>query len=81
MGRYEPGWFASWNAVDPSTLVDLHTRYSLEQVASFNALDDPDRNVLVLFKLHPLPGGKVRDESDPGMSDVLPDDRIDVPVE
>jgi hypothetical protein len=81
VGRYEPGWFASWNGVDPSTLVDLHTRYSLEQVASFNALDDPYRNVLVLFKLHPLPGAKERDESDPGMNDVLPGDRIDVPVE
>ena len=81
VSRYEPGWFASWNAVDPSTLVDLHTRYSLEQVASFNALDDPYRNVLVLFKLHPLAGGMVRDESDPSMSDVLPDDRIEVAVE
>jgi hypothetical protein len=81
VSRYQPGWFASWNAVDPSTLVDLHTRYSLEQVASFSALDDPERNVLVLFKLHPLPGGEVRDESDAGLTDVLPDDRIDVPVE
>jgi hypothetical protein len=79
--RYEPGWFASWNAVDPSTLADLHTRYSLEQVESFSAFDDPDRNVLVLFKLHPLPEGKERDESDPSLSDVLPGDRIDVPVE
>jgi hypothetical protein len=81
VGRYEPGWFASWNAVDPSTLVDLHTRYSLEQVASFSAFDDPERNVLVLFKLHPLPEGKERDESDPSLSDVLPGDRIEVPVE
>ena len=81
VSRYEPGWFASWNGVDPSTLVDLHTRYSLEQVASFSAFDHPERNVLVLFKLHPLPGGMVRDESDPNLSDVLPGDRIDVPVE
>ncbi|MGB8030286.1 MAG: hypothetical protein WCF30_11545 [Terracidiphilus sp.] len=81
VSRYEPGWFSSWNEVDPSTLADLHTRYSLEQVASFNALDAPDRNVLVLFKLHPLPGGKVRDASDPSLSDVLPDDRIEVSVE
>ena len=81
VGRYEPGWFSSWNDVDPSALADLHARYSLEQVASFNALDDPERNVLVLFKLHPLPGGKVRDASDPSLSDVLPNDRIDVPVE
>jgi hypothetical protein len=35
----------------------------------------------VLFKLHPLPEGKERDESDPSLSDVLPGDRIDVPVE
>jgi hypothetical protein len=61
--------------------VDLHTKYSLEQVAKFSALDDPERDVLVLFKLHPLPAGKVRDEADPGMSDVLPEDRIDVPIE
>ncbi len=81
VSRYQPGWFASWNAIDPSTLVDLHTRYSLEQVASFRALDDPERNVLVLFKLHPLPGDLVRDEADPGMSEVLPEDRIEVPVE
>ena len=81
VSRYNPGWFASWNGVDPSTLVDLHTKYSLEQVASFSAFDDPERNVLVLFKLHPLPGGRSRDESDPGMSDVLPGDRIDVPVD
>ena len=81
VSRYDPRWFATWNEVDPSTLVDLHTRYSLEQVASYSALDDPERNVLVLFKLHPLPGGKLREEADPGLSDVLPDDRIDVPVE
>jgi hypothetical protein len=81
LGRYQPGWFSSWNDVDPNTLTDLHTRYSLEQVASFPAFDDPDRNVLVLFKLHPLPGGKMRDVSDPRLSAVLPDDRIEVAVE
>jgi hypothetical protein len=81
LGRFEPGWFSSWNDIDPTTLADLHTRYSLEQVASFPAFDDPDRNVLVLFKLHPLPGGKVRDINDPSLSDVLPDDQIEVPVE
>ena len=81
LGRFEPGWFSSWNDVDPSTLADLHTRYSLEQVASFPAFDDPDRNVLVLFKLHPLPGRMVRDVSDPRLSDALPDDQIEIPVE
>jgi Dolichyl-phosphate-mannose-protein mannosyltransferase len=81
LGRFEPGWFSSWNDIDPNTLADLHTRYSLEQVASFPAFDDPDRNVLVLFKLHPLPDGEVRDVSDPGLNAVLPDDKVEVPVE
>jgi hypothetical protein len=81
LGRYQPGWFSSWNGIDPGTLAKLHKRYSLEQVASFSAFDDPYRNVLVLFKLHPLPGGKVRDASAPGMNDVLPDDQIEVSVD
>ncbi len=79
--RYQPGWYASWNGIDPVILSELHTHESLEQVASFPALDDPERNVLVLFKLHPLPDGEERDEDDPGMTGPLPDDRIEVPVE
>ncbi|MGD0156661.1 MAG: hypothetical protein ABSB50_11210 [Terracidiphilus sp.] len=79
--RYQPGWYASWNGIDPVILAELHTHESLEQVASFPALDDPERNVLVLFKLHPLPDGKERDEDGPGMTAPLPDDKIDVPVE
>ncbi len=53
--RYRPGWYAAWNEIDPGSLEDLHTQYSLEQVAIFHAFDDPDRNQLVLYKLHPLP--------------------------
>lgn len=79
--RNQPGWYASWNGIDPVILSELHTHESVEQVASFPALDDPYRNVLVLFKLHPLPEGKERDEDGPGMTAPLPGDRIDVPVE
>ncbi len=78
---YQPGWFASWNDLDPGTLDDLHSRYSLEQVASFQAFDDPDRNLLVLFKLHPLPGGLIRDTSEENLKNPLPGDTIDIPVE
>ncbi len=53
--NYQPGWYAAWNELDPGTLEDLHTQYSLEQVARFHAFDDPDRDVLILYKLHPLP--------------------------
>jgi 4-amino-4-deoxy-L-arabinose transferase-like glycosyltransferase len=53
--NYQPGWYAAWNELDPGTLEDLKTQYSLERVASFRAFDDPDRNLLILYKLHPLP--------------------------
>jgi 4-amino-4-deoxy-L-arabinose transferase-like glycosyltransferase len=53
--RYRPGWYAAWNEIDPGTMEDLRTQYSLEQVAVFPAFDDPDRNQLILYKLHPLP--------------------------
>jgi hypothetical protein len=81
LAAYHPGWFASWNDLDPGTLDDLHSRYSLEQVASFPAFDDPDRNLLVLFKLHPLPGGEIRDSNVQDLKMPLPGDTIDIPVE
>lgn len=81
IGIYQPGWYAAWNDLDPGTLADLHTHYSLEQVASFHAFDDPERNVLVLFKLHPLPAGVVRDQNDTDLQIQLPGDKFDVPIE
>ncbi len=80
-GAYQPGWYASWNDLDPGTLEDLHVHFSLEQVATFRALDDDDRDLLVLFKLHPLPNRQMRTEGDPAMRGPLPDDEIDVPIE
>ena len=64
LARYQPGWWATWNDIDPGTLADIHQHFSLEQVASFRAFDDPERNLLVLFKLHPLAGGQERDQGD-----------------
>jgi hypothetical protein len=81
LATYQPGWFASWNDLDPGTLEDLHSRYWLEQVASFHTFDDPERNRLVLFKLHPLPGGRVRQIDEQNLDVILPDDKIDVMVE
>lgn len=68
--KYQPGYYASWNDLDPGTLEDLHTQYWLEQVASFQAFDDPERNKLVLFKLHPH-----------GEYETSPADQINVAVE
>lgn len=78
---YQPGWYASWNDIDGGTLEDLHTHYSLEQVASFPAFDDKERNVLVLFKLHPWPGGEVRSAGETDLSVKLPEDKFDVEVD
>jgi hypothetical protein len=81
LAYYRPGWYATWNDLDPGTLEDLHTRFSLEQAASFRAFDDSDRNLLVLFKLHPLPGGQVRDPGEQNLKVPLPGDKIEIPVE
>jgi 4-amino-4-deoxy-L-arabinose transferase-like glycosyltransferase len=58
MHVYQPGWYAVWNDVDPGSLVDIQTQYSLERVADFPAFDDPDRNDLVLYRMNPLPPGR-----------------------
>jgi hypothetical protein len=81
LNAYQPGWFATWNDIDPGTLEDLHSHYSLEQVASFRAFDDSDRNMLVLFKLHLLPGGQTREPGLQNLQVPLPGDRIEIPVE
>jgi len=81
LAEYQPGWFATWNDLDPGTLEDIHTHFSLEQVASFPAFDDPERNTLVLFKLHPLPNGEVREPDGPLLEQPMPEDKIDIPVE
>jgi len=81
LAAYQPGWFASWNDLDPGTLEDIHTHFSLEQAASFRAFDDSDRNLLVLFKLHPLPGGQVRDPYVQNLQVPLPGDKIEIPME
>ena len=81
LARYQPGWWATWNDIDPGTLEDIHTHFSLEQAASFRAFDDPERNVLVLFKLHPLPGGQVRSPGNRNLQIPLPGDRIEIPIQ
>lgn len=82
LARYRPGWFAAWNDLDPGTLQDLHTRYSVEQVGAFPAFDHPERTVLVLYKLHPLPNNEVREIDGPqDLRQPLPGDKIDVDMQ
>ena len=78
LAAYQPGWYATWNDIDPETLEGLHAHFSLEQTVSFTAFDDPGRNQLVLFKLHPLPDGQGRNPG--GQNLKLPVDKINIPI-
>jgi Dolichyl-phosphate-mannose-protein mannosyltransferase len=81
LGYYQPGWYATWNVLDPGMLEDIHSHYSVEQVASFRAFDDPTRNMLVLFMLHPWPNGQVFDPADGDLRIRFPEDKFDIPLE
>jgi hypothetical protein len=80
LAYYRPGWYACWNQLDPGVLEDLHTRYSVEQVASFRAFDDRTRNVLVLFKLHPWPADEVLEPTEENLRVRFPEDKFDIPL-
>ncbi len=81
LDSFQPGWYASWNYLDAGALEDLHTHYWVEQVAVFRAFDDSDRNLLVLFKLHPWPGGKVYQPADRDLGVRFPEDQFDIPMQ
>lgn len=53
---YKPGWYASWNRVDDDKMDALTPQYHLERIAAFPALDDPERNLLILYRLDPANG-------------------------
>ncbi len=50
---YKPGWYAAWNQLDDDKMDALTPLYHLERVAAFPAMDDPDRNLLILYRLDP----------------------------
>ncbi len=49
--RYQPGWYAAWNHVEDDKMDDLSPKFQLERVAAFPAYDDPERNLLILYRL------------------------------
>ena len=56
VATYRPGWYVSWNQVDDDKMDALTPLYHLERVAAFPAMDDPDRNLLILYRLDPADG-------------------------
>ena len=54
---YHPGWYVAWNQVDDDKMDALTPIYHLQRVASFPAMDDPERNLLILYRLDPVEKG------------------------
>ncbi len=50
---YRPGWYVTWNQVDDDKMDALSPLYHLQRVAAFPAMDDPERNLLILYRLDP----------------------------
>jgi hypothetical protein len=50
---YHPGWYVTWNQVEDDKMDALTPMYHLQRVAAFPAFDDPERNLLILYRLDP----------------------------
>jgi 4-amino-4-deoxy-L-arabinose transferase-like glycosyltransferase len=48
--RYQPGWLVVWNSVSPEDQAAL-AGFALQEAARYPVFDDPDRNVLVLYRM------------------------------
>jgi hypothetical protein len=57
VATYRPGWYVAWNEVDDDKMDALAPFYHLQRVAAFPAMDDPERNLLILYRLdRPISG-------------------------
>ncbi len=54
---YRPGWYVTWNQIEDDKMDALAPMYHLERVAAFPVMDDPDRNLLILYRLDPAAAG------------------------
>jgi hypothetical protein len=52
--RYRPGWYAAWNDVEDDKADAITPMYQMKRVAAFPAYNDPDRNLLILYRLDPV---------------------------
>jgi hypothetical protein len=50
---YRPGWYVAWNDMEDDKMDSLTPWFHVQRVASFAAMDDPERNLLILYRLDP----------------------------
>jgi hypothetical protein len=55
---YHPGWYVTWNQVDDDKMDALTPMYHLQRIAAFPAMDDPERNLLILYRIDPATPGQ-----------------------
>jgi hypothetical protein len=62
VAAYKPGWFATWNDVEDDKMEALAPLFRLVRVGAYPAFDDPERNLLILYRLDAVtsPGPKGR---------------------
>jgi len=53
VANYHPGWYIAWNELDDDKADAITPLYKPVRVAAFPALDDPDRNLLIVYRLDP----------------------------
>ena len=53
VAAYRPGWYIAWNDVEDDKADAITPLYNMERVAAFPAMDDPDRNLLIVYRLDP----------------------------
>ena len=53
IAAYRPSWYATWNEVEDDKMDDFTPAYRLERVSAYPVMDDPDRNLLVLYRVVP----------------------------
>lgn len=51
VAQYRPGWYVSWNELDDDKMDALTGLYHPVRVAAIPALDDSDRNLMILYRL------------------------------
>jgi hypothetical protein len=55
---YQPGWYVAWNDNEDDKMESLAPYFHIQRVASFNAMDDPERNQMILYRLDPVTAQK-----------------------
>jgi hypothetical protein len=51
---YQPGWYVTWNDIEDDEMGYLAPYFHIQRVATFDAMDDPDRNQMILYRLDPV---------------------------